>query len=237
MTSGKFERRFGERRCASFGSTNVSCRLWFSGFAVNVPDFANVTCGSFGLVRIGEHDAVPLPAVGGNVLDVQNQIRKVFVENARLYFERDLFQCQSAIVNCRECAAVRGAIQMSGARLTAQASPARSITGRSRRFMEMPAARNAMASLSEDILPNPVKMPTRTAIGMVKVKTLGIIANESSPISRRVADWRTMISSSRPSCREKKTNVSATSQSGSASGSPERCNDRESSSFRRINLP
>ena len=37
----------------------------------------------------------------------------------------------------------------------------------------MPVARNAMASLSDDILPNPVKMPTNTAIGMVKVKTLG----------------------------------------------------------------
>src|SRR5438128_1748899 len=38
------------------------------------------------------------------------------------------------------------------------------MTGKSRRIMERPLARKAIASLSDDILPNPVKMPTNTAI-------------------------------------------------------------------------
>ena len=73
-------------------------------------------------------------------------------------------------------------------------------------------ARKAIASLSDDILPNPVKMPTKTAMGMVKVKTLGRIATEIVQISEIVADWRTINSSSHPISREKArkaTNVRA----------------------------
>ena len=99
-------------------------------------------------------------------------------------------------------------------RLPAHAIVPSSITGTSRRIIEMPLARNAMASLSEDILPKPVKMPTNTAMGMVKVKTLGSIAAEIAQISDIVADWRTINSRSHPISREKArkaTNVSATS--------------------------
>jgi len=60
-----------------------------------------------------------------------------------------------------------------------------------------------MASLSDDILPNPVKMPTKTAMGMVKVRTLGSIAIEIAQISDIVADWRTINSNSQPISREK----------------------------------
>ena len=79
--------------------------------------------------------------------------------------------------------------------------------------MEIPLARKAIASLSDDILPKPVKMPTNTAMGMVKVKTFGSIAVERAQISEVVADCRTINSSSHPISREnarKATNVSAT---------------------------
>src|SRR5436190_19873673 len=75
----------------------------------------------------------------------------------------------------------------------------------------MPDARKAMVSLSEDIRPKPVKMPTNTAIGMVKVKTLGRMASEIAAISCIVADWRTMTSRRAPISRMKATNVRATS--------------------------
>src|SRR5207253_4720101 len=88
----------------------------------------------------------------------------------------------------RNWAAVRGAIHIVMARLDPQARTPRSITGTRSRTIEMPVARNAMASLSEDILPNPVKMPTNTAIGMVKVKTLGRIALTIAQISGIEAD-------------------------------------------------
>ena len=71
-----------------------------------------------------------------------------------------------------------------------------------------------MASLSDDILPKPVKMPTNTAMGMVKVKTLGRIATEIVDICDAVAAWRTINSKSQPISREnarKATKVSATS--------------------------
>src|SRR5437867_9072989 len=85
-------------------------------------------------------------------------------------------------------------------------------SGGSRRFMEKPEARKATDSASDDILPNPVKMPTSNAIGMVKVKTLGTMATDTAQISETVADWRTMTSSSDPISRvnaSKATKVSA----------------------------
>src|SRR5436309_15582856 len=77
-----------------------------------------------------------------------------------------------------------------------------SMTGKSRRIMERPLARKAIASLSDDILPNPVKMPTNTAIGMVKVKTLGRMASEIVQVSEIVADWRKINLNSYPISRE-----------------------------------
>ena len=83
------------------------------------------------------------------------------------------------------------------------------MTGRRIRLIEMPAARKAMASLSDDIRPNPVKMPTSTAMGMVKVKNVRKSRHRDRQISEAVADWRTITSSSRPISWERKTNVSA----------------------------
>ena len=85
-------------------------------------------------------------------------------------------------------------------------------SGRSKRFIEIPAARNATASASDDILPNPVKRPTSNAIGMVKVRTLGTSATDTAQISAIVADWRTITSKSEPISQvkaSKATNVSA----------------------------
>src|SRR5262245_28724444 len=87
------------------------------------------------------------------------------------------------------------------------------MTGTRSRIIEMPVARKAMASLSEDILPNPVRMPTKTAIGIVKVKTFGMEAAATAQTDRKVADWRTINSRSHPSSRENArnaTNVNAT---------------------------
>src|SRR5207247_11268222 len=114
--------------------------------------------------------------------------------------------------NSRKRAAVTGATEALIARLVPQAMRPSTITGKSRRIMQRPVARKAIASLSDDILPNPVKMPTKTAMGMVKVKTLGRIATEIVQISEIVADWRTINSSSHPISREKarkETNVRA----------------------------
>src|SRR5436309_3257410 len=64
--------------------------------------------------------------------------------------------CFSAISfsSARKRPAVLGAIQTVRPRFTSQAPQARNRTGRMIRHIEMPAARNAMASLSDDIRPN-----------------------------------------------------------------------------------
>ena len=121
--------------------------------------------------------------------------------------------CLAAISyrNSRKRLAVPGATEALIARLALQPMTPSSMTGKSRRIMERPLARKAIASLSDDILPNPVKMPTNTAIGMVKVKTLGRMASEIAQVSEIVADWRTINSNSHPISREKARNATKVS--------------------------
>ena len=66
-----------------------------------------------------------------------------------------------------------GAIQTVSVRVTIQASVAKRRTGRRIRRIEIPDARNAIASLSEDIRPKPVRMPTRTRHRHGDDQTLG----------------------------------------------------------------
>src|SRR5438552_13509795 len=113
--------------------------------------------------------------------------------------------CLAAISyrNSRKRLAAPGATEALIARLALQPMTPSSMTGKSRRIMERPLARKAIASLSDDILPNPVKMPTNTASGMVKVKTLGRMASDIVQVSEIVDDWRMIIFNSYPISREK----------------------------------
>ena len=79
-----------------------------------------------------------------------------------------------------------------------QASVAKTSTGRRIRPMEIPEARIAIASLSEDNLLKPVRIPISTAIGIVRISTAGRRAARMSRISEALGDCRTMMSSNSP---------------------------------------
>ena len=82
----------------------------------------------------------------------------------------------------------RQEILLESASVAAQERMAKINTGRRILHIEIPDARSAMASLSEDIRLNAVSIPTSTAIGIVTVRTAGSRAATTAQISDPVGD-------------------------------------------------
>jgi len=80
-------------------------------------------------------------------------------------------------------------------------------TGTSKRCRPMPSALMAISSLSADNRPRAMSAPTRTPMGIVKLRMPGNVERNRMPMSDQEPGCRTTRSIKRTSCGTKKTNV------------------------------
>ncbi len=91
--------------------------------------------------------------------------------------------------------------------VTAVAPTAIIPTGTSRRLRPMPSALMAINSLSVESRPSAMSTPTRTPMGMVRLKMSGKVEMNRMAMADQDPGWRTSRSISFTSCGTKNTNV------------------------------
>ena len=189
-------------------------RLGVGGVARSVDDDGLVgggDVGGGGLGEVGEEDVVPESGSGGRDgrPDVEDVVLEVFVEDAGLDLEGGLRGLE-VVFEAEEAGGAAGSEVEGVEQAEARATMETMETMRTKSSAPMPLARMAVISESAARRLRPRRMPTRTAMGMVRVRALGRMKTKMRRTSAREAESRTTSSRILPRSRMKSTKVKRT---------------------------
>ena len=156
--------------------------------------------------HIGQEDVLPLDLLTGvHISDVENCVRKLFVEYPRSIVRRQLGRRELL----RDCVSREGksAIARATQSPSTQTPARKQQNGLYDAALGTPEARIAIISLSADILLSPIRMPTSTPNGSENGTVAGSAKSSSFVTSRGGAELRTSSAKSRSIVWRNRTNV------------------------------